>query len=542
MKTTGQEYINSSLLSIDHGKRLNYQQLLKNLPVAIYTCNNEGYITFYNNNAVELWGREPEIGTDLWCGSWKIYRPDGSPLPLDTCPMAIALKEKRTVTGEEIVVERPDGRRIHVIPHPQPIFDSDGNLEGAINILVDITERKRAEQQMREGEERFRMAVAATKLGTWDFDPLTGHLTWSEECKKIYDFHDDVEVNYALFSKHIYPDDAAFVHSEIARAMNPEGDGNYDIEYRIVRYSDQQVRWIRAQGKVFFNAGREPVRFIGTVLDITDERGAKAQLEKTVYDRTRELMQLNEQLERSNNDLEQFAYIASHDLQEPLRKLQTYSELLRENFDNKETSEKYYNKITASARRMSELIRDVLDYSRLSGPPEEFTAIDLNEVLQEVKTDFDVMIEQRGASIQASALPVIKGNALQWRQLFGNLISNSLKFCERNPSISITSRTLYYSYELRQYKKLAQAPTYAELVFRDNGIGFDQQYAEQIFVIFQRLNNAHDYNGTGIGLALCRKIVENHGGIITAASQPGEGATFTIVLPMIEGNQGAYSC
>ena len=299
------------------------RHLLEIMPVAVYTCDKNGYITFYNKHAVKLWGREPEIGKDLWCGSWKIFTPEGEPLSLDTCPMALVLKTGKDIEQQEIIIERPDGNRINVLPHPMPLFDENGQLNGAMNMLVDvsrqkvdeekaarlssivkssnvaiisktlngiitswnpaaqhifgytpeemigqpiikliphdlyheeesilarlrrgemieqmetsritkdgkiidvsltvspvkdesgriigvskiardITNVKRAERLIREADERFRMAVEATKLGTWEYDPVSQDLIWSRECRKIYGMDDDEKVDYSVFLK-----------------------------------------------------------------------------------------------------------------------------------------------------------------------------------------------------------------------------------------------------------------------------------------------------------------------------------------------------
>lgn len=629
-----------------------YFKFIGGLQVAIYTCDKNGYVKMFNKAAAELWGREPVIDKDLWCGSWKIYSPEGKPLLLESCPMAITLKEARAVQGEEIIIERPDGSRRHVTPFPQPVFDATGELTGAVNMLIDITERKNfeakmammaaivessddaivsktlegivtswnksaqrifgytaeemigqsiskiipsqrsneeqeilqrirsgqrvdhfetqrmakdgtildisltispvkdaksniigvskiarditaqkaADRRIRETDERFKMAVESTQLGTWDYYPLTGILTWSSECRKIFDVPEDMPIDMDFFTAHVHPDDLSIAQNAIVRAMDPSIDGQYDIQYRILRYTDREARWIRARGRVYFNERGEAERFIGTVLDLTEEKQAKEKLEQIVKERTSELTKLNEQLEKSNLELEQYAYIASHDLQEPLRKIQTFSELLKKNIENETEFKKYFEKINQSARRMSTLINDVLNYSRLSHANEELRDVDLNLVLSDARSDLELLIEQRHVQIQASTLPVVKGISSQLRQLFSNLVNNSIKFCEKDPEISISWKELGPE-EIAQFPELRNDLTYISLTFQDNGIGFEKENAKQIFVIFQRLNSRSEYGGTGIGLALCKKIVENHHGVITASSEKDQGATFTVVLP-----------
>jgi len=247
------------------------------------------------------------------------------------------------------------------------------------------------------------------------------------------------------------------------------------------------------------------------------------ELEKKVEERTAELL-------RKNSELEQFAYIASHDLQEPLRKIRTFSELLQKGLQKGTPVNNYFEKIQSSAARMTQLINDVLDYSRLSGRDVQFVSTDLNTILQQVKTDFDLLIEQKQAIIRNNLLPSIKGVPLQILQLFTNLIGNSLKFSEKQPVITITGAALPAS-ERASYPGLQDDIDYVKLEFTDNGIGFEQKFAEKIFTIFQRLNEGRQYAGTGIGLALCKKIVENHHGAIRAEGHIDEGATFTVILP-----------
>lgn len=265
-------------------------------------------------------------------------------------------------------------------------------------------------------------------------------------------------------------------------------------------------------------------------------RSFNQQLEQKVKARTIELENangklevVNEKLVRSNSDLEQFAYVASHDLQEPLRKIQIFTEMA-EKSEDKDAAIGYFEKIHASARRMTDLIKSVLNYSRLSKTGEQFEEVDLNVLVENTKTDFELLITEKKATIKNDTLPVIQGIPLQLNQLFLNLFSNALKFSTGTPLIAISSRILSDK-EIRQREYLHTRVRYVEIIFSDNGIGFEQQYADQIFTIFQRLHDKKSYEGTGIGLALCKKIVENHHGFITAKSELGKGATFYIYLP-----------
>lgn len=249
------------------------------------------------------------------------------------------------------------------------------------------------------------------------------------------------------------------------------------------------------------------------------------------------LKQVNAELEKSNRDLEQFAYVASHDLQEPLRKIQTFAELSEKNSKNAETQKRYLEKINASAQRMTELIKAVLNYSRLSKTDNEFTVVDLNTIVENIKSDLELLIEEKRATLHITTLPSIEAIPLQINQLFLNLISNSLKFSDGAPGITI-SHSILAEKEVPGMAASKNGAGYVKLVFSDNGIGFDQQYADKIFSIFQRLHST-EYAGTGIGLALCKKIVENHGGAITVESAPGKGTSFFIYLPLVQRFQKA---
>lgn len=273
------------------------------------------------------------------------------------------------------------------------------------------------------------------------------------------------------------------------------------------------------------------IKWVGTFTDINEQKWINEVLENRVQERTEELREKNRQLEQSNHELQQFAAVASHDLKEPLRKIQMFSNIITErNLSKDEHLNSYIAKISASCERMTKLINDLLLYSRLS-KEDTYEDVDLNEVVGEVLSDLELTIEERGARITVEALPTIQAVPGQMRQIFQNLISNSLKFMnsDTKPNINI-GMEIVDSYSLGN-DVLDKGP-YCKISISDNGIGFDEAFLDKIFVIFQRLTTKEKHEGTGIGLAIAKKIVDKHKGAITAFSKQNEGATFVIVLPL----------
>jgi signal transduction histidine kinase len=256
----------------------------------------------------------------------------------------------------------------------------------------------------------------------------------------------------------------------------------------------------------------------------------KLNLEQKVEERTAELQEANKELETSNAELQQYAFIASHDLQEPLRKIITFSQILNERFAaNNETSQ-YIKRIVTSSERMRTLINDLLNYSKLSSTP-EFIKTPLNLVIQDTIADLEVSIKEAGGKIVVDQLPTIKIIPDQMRQVFQNIISNAIKFSKPGipPLIKIQND---FTSEKSSESKASPNGNYCRIYISDNGIGFNEQYRDKIFAMFQRLHTKTEYEGTGIGLSIVKKIIEKHDGIVTARSKEGEGATFIIVLPL----------
>ncbi len=250
----------------------------------------------------------------------------------------------------------------------------------------------------------------------------------------------------------------------------------------------------------------------------------------------RDLETANSQLSRSNSALEQFAYVASHDLQEPLRKIQQFGDIVQSRFSEQLGAEgaQYVERMQLAATRMSTLIKDLLTYSRLSTRQDAAEAVNLTNVVQEAVANLELLISETGALIQVGSLPTLQGQYTQFVQLFQNLIGNAIKFRQSSVpcQVSISSRVIMAAELAQVVKPVRPTDHYHVISVADNGIGFDEQYLSRIFQVFQRLHSRGEYVGTGVGLAVCEKVATNHGGAITATSQLGKGATFYVCLPV----------
>ncbi|GAB4039564.1 PAS domain-containing sensor histidine kinase [Spirosoma gilvum] len=562
-----------------------------------------------------------------------------------------------------------------VLARGQSTYDEHHQPLTLSGILIDLTERKKAELRSQIAEDRLRLAIDSAQLGTWDFNPLTETLIWSDRCKELFGLSPSAYIDYNVFLKGLHPDDRERTDQTVKEALRPGSSGRYDIEYRTIGIEDGQLRWIRANGQALFNKEGTAQEFIGTVIDITHSKQNEAILRQLVVEQTQnlerqthhlrtvldaslnsiiamtairdetgqivdfmmdtanqavirsnfmtpeqiigrrllttfpgnkengffdlyvrvvetgqsgqstqyyrdefglegwfevsavkqgedglvvtynniterkqtelaaqqqalELKTANAELKRSNENLQQFAHIASHDLQEPLRRIQSFSDLLKTQFaDNLSDGESdMISRIQRSAQRMQLLIKDLLTYSKLSTQREPFARVSLTDVLEDVTSDLEVMITEKNALVDIAELPIVLGSSSRLRQLFQNLITNALKFVpsERQPIIRISARSANPD-ELPSRLHDQSAGSFWLVMVEDNGIGFDERYKDRIFTPFQRLHDAGTYAGTGIGLAICQRVAESHGGAIDVSSQPRQGSTFKVFLPVISG-------
>jgi hypothetical protein len=320
------------------------------------------------------------------------------------------------------------------------------------------------------------------------------------------------------FMDFVHPNDKQKFAADIEKMMKV--DDLPFIYFRIIK-KDATVRHIKAYGKLLV-IGDGDKRIVGNITDISDEIENYLQLEER-----------NLELEKNNAELSEFNYVASHDLQEPLRKIQIFISRLEENEAKNFSSFglQYLERIKASATRMRLLIDDLLQFSRTNKPDKEFVLTNLNDLFENAKQDIADTILEQEVTVISDVLPTIPVIPFQVHQLFLNLLSNSLKYCKKDvaPVIKIG----YSKINSKDDENLINASknNYHKITFSDNGIGFEQQYANQIFELFNRLHNKHDYSGTGVGLSICKKIVDNHDGFIMAYGQPQVAATFTIYFP-----------
>ncbi|MFD1143478.1 PAS domain S-box protein [Larkinella insperata] len=448
-----------------------------------------------------------------------------------------------------------------------PLLDDQGQTYAILDIAIDVTEAIKSRQKIEEAESALRGAVELAELGTWELNVTTGRITYSDRIKSWFGFTKD-EVEHSQVYNPIHEEDRQRVATAIQAALAPGSPGSYDEEYRLIDYRTGHVRIIHAQGRVYLDDQGRPLKVMGTAQDVTQQRQLQLALEQQVQQRTEELAAANEELaaaneelqttnediasineqlhalvhdlKRSNDNLQQFAYIASHDLQEPLRKIQAFSSLLQHQYGERLGPDglDYLERMQTAGERMSAFIRDLLAYSRISTRQQKHNVVALNDIMEKVLQTLEFQIQQTQAQLDIDPLPMLNGDASQLSQLFQNLLSNALKFTRKDASgVSVPPRIQIRVSQVAAgaipvwAKPISTAENFHQICVTDHGIGFDNKYQERIFQLFQRLHGKSDYAGTGIGLAICQRVVENHGGTITADSQPGQGATFCIYLP-----------
>jgi len=392
-----------------------------------------------------------------------------------------------------------------------------------IQVFSDVTPVKEVQLQLEKAASTLRTVFNAAKTGMFTFAPVYN------EKDEIVDFR-FVMVNSTISEYAGQAPEA--LEGQLGTAWFPGylTNGEFDMHKRCFETGEPQrteIHYIENDREFYLDM--QTVRIEGqllvTLTDYSSLRKSQSELEKTI-----------QALERSNMHLEDFAHAASHDMKEPLRKIHTFIDRLKQKLVNKldETESSLFDRIEAAADRMQLLVDDLLEFSFVSQQPKQLEPVDLNEKMKKILSDLEISIEEKQAQIKIGPLPTVVGNRRQLQQLFQNLIGNALKYSKEGvaPVVEITSQTVTGEESWMAVAAGDKQKLFHLFEIRDNGIGFEQEYADRIFHIFTRLHGRTEYAGTGVGLAIVQKVVQNHKGYIAAYGDPGKGATFKVLLPV----------
>ncbi|MGO4773212.1 PAS domain S-box protein [Flavobacterium sp. W22_SRS_FK3] len=454
--------------------------------------------------------------------------PDDKPILEKAYKIAL----KTSIYKYESRINKPDGSICWIRVHGKIYFNEKHIPAKMLGTILDITDEKNSQEILMKSEEKFRLLADTMPQFVWTGDTL-GNLNYFN--KSVYTFSglskDEIDNNGLL--QILDPEDREENRNAWLEAIKTGHD--FLLEHRFIRY-DGEKRWHLSRATAQKDAEGNIQMWVGTSTDIQEQKNFTEKLEKEVSERTLQLELKNRDLINMNIELQSFAYISSHDLQEPLRKIQTFASRLAE-LDEQNISAKaktYLGRIEFSAKRMQTLIQDLLTYSRTNSAERIFVKVKLDEIAEEIKSDFYERIEEKHAMVNFSPLGEAIVIPFQFRQLLHNLIGNALKFTRKDipPIIEIKAERI----KSNKIEHPVDFPDkmYYHLQISDNGIGFDPEYKNRIFEVFQRLNTESEFAGTGIGLAIVKKIVENHKGIITANGEKDKGATFDIYLPELQ--------
>ena len=476
-----------------------------------------------------MWGKtwETAIGKSLLENGYEPWHANMHEREIDQIVVT-----KKPVRGEVAFPHAVLGKRIYDYILV-PVIATDGTVEAVAGTTRDITDRNLAEKAIKESEQNLRRMILQSPVAmcillgsdhTVDVANEAMIQLWGKPAetvlhKPIFEGLPDAKAQgLETLLDNVYTNGESFKAHEHPVALLR--NGQWETVYQNFVYEPYRD----ASGSV--------IGVLVVTVDVTDQVIARRKIEEVVTQRTGELaaanqslLEMNKELQRSNRNLEEFAHAASHDLKEPVRKIHFFTDQLKNQLSAHldEAELHSFSRIEKATQRMGHLIDDLLLYSHVSQRPHQMEKVDLNRLLHHVMEDLDLDIEEKRAHFQVDHMPVINGFRRQLQQLFQNLLSNALKYSRENvpPCIHITAE-----------EKTQNNRQYAVISVKDNGIGFAQEHEEKIFQMFSRLHGKTEYSGTGVGLSIAKKVVENHNGVITAEGTIGKGATFTVVLPM----------
>lgn len=469
--------------------------------------STDGILLDGNRTALDAAGVSAEevLGKPFWETPWWTHSAEMQ----ERLKVAIRRANAGETDRFEATHPTPDGGLIYVDVTLKPLRDDSGKIIYLVPEGRDITHQKAAVDALVTAELRLENALDGAEIGVWDWNVVTDDVFVSPQVTAQLGATEPW-TSLADWTDNLHPDDQDAAEKVIADYLS--GDiPEYENTFRL-KHVDGSYRWIFSRGQLLRDAEGEPLRMVGVHIDIT-ERVEQQKL----------LAEQAEELKASNTELEQFAYVASHDLQEPLRAVSGYAKLLLDNYGDslEEKGKGYAERTVDGAKRMQRLIADLLEYSRVSRQGQSFKPTHLAESVQDAIALLGAAIQESGAIVEVSELPIVMADSSQMVRLLQNVIGNAIKYCgEASPKIEISAER-------------SDEAGFWTIRVKDNGIGIAPEYAERVFVIFQRLHNRDEYTGTGIGLAVCRRIVERHGGRMHVEPNAVAGSTFVFTLPEV---------
>jgi two-component system CheB/CheR fusion protein len=505
-----------------------YLQTLESIPSIAFSFSADGKLIYMNKRWTEYTDMSDKDTFNEHLRMNVLHKDDQQ---LYAEKLQMGLKNGKPMEGEYRYRNAEGEYRWHLFK-AMPVSESGDKITSWTATVTDIHEQHLYTEALKESAEKIRAVLEGLPQMAWTMD-AQGNINFVNKEYSNYTGVDNNSLENYVPKKLMHPHDAS--RFEVLLSEHVKKGKALVTELRLKRMSDGEYRWHHVRITPICDVRGIVTSWVGTKTDIHDQKMFMTELEERVHERTEMLTESNRNLRQSNSELEQFAFVAGHDLQEPLRKIMTFSSRIQQRFhDNKiEDVKMYLDKITESSERMSKLINDLLDFSRFIRNERMFEPVALHTLAKEVIGDFGKIIQQHHAKVTLKKLPEIDGIPVQMKQLFHNLLSNALKFSAdaQHSLITISGKTIKHTDMPKEFTP-DDSKNYIEVIIDDNGIGFDQRFAEQIFEIFQRLHDKQTFPGTGIGLALCRKIVTNHNGYIYAKSEKGKGASFRVILPI----------
>jgi PAS domain S-box-containing protein len=486
-----------------------YRGLLEAAPDAMVVVDEGGEIVLLNLQAEQQFGyrRDELLGQPV-----KHIIPDGfaERLITDGARSAAEALAQQIGTGLELIGHRKDGTEFPIELMLSPLVSAEGTLVTAA--IRDVSARREAEEALRASEERHRMVLELAEMGAWIWRIEADEIGWSDRSHAMFGLTAEDARTFDVLFAAVHPEDREELRLSLENALRLGQP--HDVEFRVV-WPDSTVRWISSRGGVRRGPEGVAVAMQGTVVDITARKAAEEAARQSEA-----LERKSAELTRSNDDLTQFAYVAAHDLQEPLRMVSSYTQLLADRYKGQldANADAYIDFAVDGAQRMQRLIEDLLAYCQVGTAGNELHETSTEEALARAVANLEGAIAESGAVVTHDPLPTLVVDRAQLTQLFQNVVGNAIKYRGVAPP---------------RVHVCANRTSAGEWVFsmRDNGLGIDPRYFEKIFLMFQRLHRRSNYSGTGIGLSLCKKIAERHGGRMWVESAPGAGSTFFLALP-----------